>query len=42
MLSTGKHTLTIYSIDPGVIVDRITIDLGRLKKAYSAVPQTKK
>lgn len=40
-LSEGKHTLKIYMIDPGVILDRITIDLGGLKKAYSTIPETK-
>jgi hypothetical protein len=37
----GKHTLRIYSIDPGVILDRILIDLGGLKNAYSAITESK-
>jgi hypothetical protein len=37
-LNKGKHTLKIYAIDPGVILDEIRIDLGGLKKAYSAIP----
>lgn len=40
-INAGKHTLKIYQIDPGVILDRITIDLGGLKKAYSTIPETK-
>ncbi len=40
-LSKGKHTLKIYMIDPGVILDSITIDLGGLLPAYSTVPETK-
>ena len=36
----GPHTLCIYSIDPGVILQSIVIDLGGLKKAYSAIPET--
>jgi hypothetical protein len=40
-LDKGKHTLRIYSIDPGVILDRILIDLGGLKKAYGTIPETK-
>ncbi len=38
---TGKHTLTITALDPGIIIDRITIDFGGLKPGYSAVPETK-
>lgn len=37
-LSAGKHQLKIYCMDPGVILDEIRIDLGGLKKAYSAIP----
>ena len=41
-MEKGKHTVKIYAVDPGVILDRILIDLGGLKQAYSAVPETKK
>ncbi len=40
-LAPGKHTLKIYAIDPEVILDRILIDLGGLKKAYSLIPETR-
>ena len=40
-LTPGKHTLKIYAIDPGVLLDRIAIDLGGLTKAYSVIPETK-
>lgn len=40
-LKSGKHTLKIYYIDPGVILDEIRIDLGGLKKAYGSLPETK-
>ena len=33
-LNPGKHTLRIYMIDPGVILDRVLIDLGSLKSGY--------
>ena len=39
-LEAGKHTLKIYTVDPGVILDEIRIDTGRLLKAYSTVPKT--
>lgn len=40
-LRAGKHTLKIYCIDPGVLLDEIRIDLGGLKKAYGSIPETK-
>lgn len=40
-LNTGKHTLKIYCVDPGVILDEIRIDLGGLQKAYSTIPETR-
>lgn len=38
---SGKHTLKITALDPGVVIDRIIIDLGDLKRGYSAIPETK-
>ncbi|HEY8689616.1 MAG TPA: glycosyl hydrolase 115 family protein [Chitinophagaceae bacterium] len=40
-LEKGKHVLKIYMIDPGVILDRITIDLGGLRNAYSTISETR-
>ncbi|THU40477.1 hypothetical protein FAM09_11490 [Niastella caeni] len=40
MLNKGRHTLRIYCVDPGVVLDEIRISLGGLKKAYSALPET--
>jgi len=40
-LSAGKHVLKIYMIDPGVILDRITIDLGGLQPFYGVIPESK-
>jgi hypothetical protein len=36
-LPAGKHQLKIYMIDPGVILDRILIDLGGLKPFYGTL-----
>jgi hypothetical protein len=41
LLSAGKHVLHIYMIDPGVILDRILIDLGGLKPFYGLLPETR-
>jgi hypothetical protein len=40
-LKAGKHTLKIYAVDPGVILDEIRIDTGGLIKANSTVPETR-
>lgn len=39
-LKSGNHYLHIYMIDPGVILDRILIDLGGLKPFYGLLPET--
>lgn len=41
-LGPGRHTLKIYLLDPGVLLDRLTIDLGGLVPAYGAVPETRR
>ena len=40
-LDKGRHTLRIYMIDPGVILDHFLLDLGGLKKAYGIIPETR-
>lgn len=40
-LISGKHSLRIYAIDPGVILDQVVIDLGGMRQAYSAIEETK-
>jgi hypothetical protein len=41
-LPAGRHTIQLYVIDPGVVLDRLTVDLGGLRPAYSVIPETKK
>jgi hypothetical protein len=41
-LAAGRHTLKLYLLDPGVVLDRITIDLGGLQPAYGAIPETRR
>lgn len=41
LLDKGSHQLKIYSVDPGVVLQSILIDLGGLKEAYGTVPETK-
>ncbi|MEI6949714.1 glycosyl hydrolase 115 family protein [Paraflavisolibacter sp. H34] len=40
-LGKGAHSLRVYSVDPGVVLQEIRVDLGGLKKAYSTLPETK-
>jgi hypothetical protein len=40
-LKKGNHTLKIFAVDPGVILDEIRIDLGGLKRSYGILPETK-
>jgi hypothetical protein len=39
-LRSGPHRLKIYMIDPGVILDRIVIDLGGLRPFYGVLPES--
>lgn len=36
----GMHTLRIYTVDPGVLLDRIVIDMGGMKPGYGVIPET--
>jgi hypothetical protein len=33
-LQPGRHTVRVYMVDPGVVIDHLTIDLGGLPKSY--------
>lgn len=39
-LKSGKHTLRIRPLDPGVVFDKIVIDLGGLKPSHLGPPTT--
>jgi hypothetical protein len=40
LLPAGKHVLHIYMVDPGVILDRMVIDMGGLKPFYGMLPES--
>jgi Gylcosyl hydrolase family 115 C-terminal domain len=40
-LTPGAHTLTVYGLDPGLILDRIEIDFAGAPRAYGPVPETR-
>ncbi|MEL1239807.1 glycosyl hydrolase 115 family protein [Flavobacterium flavipallidum] len=37
----GKHTLKVWMVDPGVMIDQVLIDLGGWKDSYAFPPETK-
>jgi hypothetical protein len=40
-LKPGAHTLTVYALDPGFILDRLEIDFDEAPQAYGPVPETR-
>ncbi len=36
----GTHILKVYMVDPGVVLDKIVIDCGSLKRSYLSPPET--
>jgi hypothetical protein len=40
MLKAGKHKITIYMVDPGVILDRIFLSVDGRKPPYGEVGET--
>jgi hypothetical protein len=40
-IPAGRHTLRLYMMDPGVVVDHITIDLGGLPATYLPPEETR-
>jgi hypothetical protein len=41
-LAPGKHTLKITPLDPGIVFDKVVVDLGGLKPTHLGPPETAK
>jgi len=40
ILRAGRHILKVWAIDPGVVIERLVIDLGGLKPSYLGPPES--
>jgi len=39
--NAGAHVLKLYMVDPGVVVDRLVLDLGGLRPSWLGPPETR-
>jgi hypothetical protein len=39
-VTAGKHTIRVFMVDPGVVIDHLTLDLGGLPKSYLPPAET--
>ena len=36
----GQHTLTVWMVDPGVVIDKLVLDFTPAKDTYSGPPES--
>jgi hypothetical protein len=42
MPEVGEHVLRVYMVDAGVVLDKIVVDLGGLRRSYLGPPETRR
>ncbi len=42
VLRPGRHVLKVWAIDPGVVIERLHLDLGGLKPSYLGPPESRR
>jgi hypothetical protein len=40
LAAAGKHTLHVWMVDPGVVLDKIVVSIGKIEPSYLGPPET--